>query len=99
MKKGFVYILTNKPKGVLYVGVTSDIENRIGIHSLNKNNSFVAKYKLYKLVHLEEFSSIEEAVRREKQIKNWHRNWKINLIETNNPKWDNLLLDSETSSK
>jgi len=99
MKCGYVYILTNKPKGVLYVGVTSDIENRINLHSLGKNNSFVAKYKLYKLVHLEGFGSIEEAIGREKQIKNWRRDWKVKLIERNNSKWKNLLLDSESSSE
>ncbi len=71
-------------------------------HIEGKEKSFSAKYKLKKLVYYEEFQFIEDAIRREKQLKNWHREWKINLIESINPNWDNLWkplgVDPETSS-
>lgn len=98
MKKGVVYILTNKPKGVLYIGVTSGFEHRLNLYSSHQPTSFVSRYKLDKLVLFEEYDAIAEAIAREKQLKRWHRDWKINLIEQNNPNWNNLLLDTETSS-
>jgi len=97
MQTGYVYILTNKPRGILYVGVTSGIENRLDLHARTAS-SFVKKYHLCRLVHLEEYPTIVEAIEREKQLKNWHRKWKINLIEMHNPHWNDLARDAETSS-
>jgi len=91
MKKGYVYILTNKPKGVLYIGVTSQLMPRSEQHLTTRTNSFTRKYNLNKLVHLEEYPTITEAIQREKQLKRWHREWKINLIESNNPNWEDLF--------
>jgi putative endonuclease len=80
--------MTNKPNGVLYVGVTDDIESRVQEHR-NKlyKKSFTAKFNCDKLVYLEEFENGAEAAIREKQLKKWNRQWKINLIEEMNPGW------------
>jgi len=98
MKKSYVYILTNKPRGVLYIGVTSNLEQRLDQHNLSEIKSFTKRYWTRRLVYVEEFSSIVEAIAREKQLKKWHRQWKINQIESVNPKWKDLLRDAETSS-
>ena len=96
----WVYIITNKPKGVLYIGVTGGIDDRMERHVLGKGSSFANKYKLTKLVYFEDFQFVEDAIKREKQLKNWHREWKIKLIEEQNPDWIDLWkpLDPETSS-
>ena len=96
----WVYIVTNKPKGTLYIGVTGGLDDRMERHVLGKGSQFTSKYKLNQLVYYEEFQYIDDAIQREKQLKNWHREWKIKLIESINPKWLNLLnpLDPETSS-
>jgi putative endonuclease len=86
----YVYILTNRKRGVLYIGVTREIENRLAQYEMS-STGFAQKYNLTMLVHLEEFPTITEAIVREKQIKNWHRDWKMNLIEQSNPKWNNLV--------
>ncbi len=97
----WVYIITNKPKGTLYIGVTGGLDDRMERHIEGKGSFFTAKYKLKMLVYYGEFQFIEEAIKREKWLKNWHRDWKINLIESINPNWDNLWkpIDSETSSE
>ncbi len=97
----WVYIITNKPRGVLYIGVTGGIDDRMERHTLEIGSDFASKYKLKILVYFEEFQYINDAIAREKQLKNWHRQWKINLIEKVNPDWINLWkpLDSETSSE
>ena len=97
----WVYILTNKPNGMLYIGVTGGLDDRMERHVDGKGSHFTSKYKLKMLVYFEEYQYIEDAIKREKQLKNWHRQWKINLIESVNPKWENLWipLDSETSSE
>jgi putative endonuclease len=87
--------MTNKPRGTLYIGVTNDIERRGNEHFMKQGSKFTQKYNLHKLVFLEEASSINDAIAREKQLKNWHRQWKLNLIETNNPKWIDLLQPQE----
>tara|TARA_R110002072_G_scaffold4384_5_gene30715 strand:- start:7606 stop:7998 length:393 start_codon:yes stop_codon:yes gene_type:complete len=89
-----VYIMTNKPNGVLYVGVTDDIESRVQEHK-NKlyKNSFTAKFNCDKLVYLEEFDNGAEAAIREKQLKKWNRQWKINLIEEMNPGWMDISMN------
>jgi len=86
----WVYILTNKPKGVLYIGVTGGIDNRMEWHNSRKGSKFTSKYNAKILVYYEEFQYIHDAIKREKQLKNWHRQWKINLIENFNPGWDDL---------
>lgn len=104
LKGGWVYILTNKPRGVIYVGVTSNLRGRMFQHRNTEEDSFVKKYRLNRLVLLEEYPTIEEAIIREKQLKNWRREWKINLIEQVNWEWRDFLRDStdqaeETSSE
>jgi putative endonuclease len=101
----WVYILTNMPKGVLYIGVTAGIDDRMERHIAGKGSKFTAKYNINRLVYFEEFQYVEDAIKREKQLKNWHRQWKINLIESKNSDWKNLYkplgplqVDPETSS-
>ncbi|QTY27857.1 GIY-YIG nuclease family protein [Flavobacterium sp. CS20] len=86
----WVYIITNKPKGTLYIGVTGGIDDRMERHVAGKGSKFLARYNLNKLVHLEEFQYVNDAIKREKQLKRWHRQWKINLIESTNPEWKDL---------
>lgn len=97
----WVYILTNKPNGTLYIGVTGGIDDRMERHIAEEGSKFTSRYKLKMLIYYEEFQYIDDAIAREKQLKNWHREWKINLIEESNPNWNNLWkpLDSETSSE
>ncbi|RZK55233.1 MAG: GIY-YIG nuclease family protein [Pedobacter sp.] len=90
---GCVYILTNYSHTVLYIGVTSDLYARIIEHKEKfYPNSFSAKFNCNKLVYYEQFSTIEEAIGKEKQLKNWKRAWKINLINSENPNWEDLFL-------
>ncbi len=97
----WVYILTNKPRGTLYIGVTGGIDDRMERHVSGEGSVFTSKYNLKNLVYFEEFQFINDAIAREKQLKNWHRQWKIDLIEKDNPNWENLWkrLDSESSSE
>jgi|TARA_R110000751_G_scaffold2018_17_gene10178 putative endonuclease len=88
---GWVYIVTNKPNGVLYVGVTSDLATRIDQHRSGKGSAFCRRYGLTRLVHAEEYDDISDAIAREKAMKAWKRAWKIELIETGNPGWDDLF--------
>ncbi|MEJ7559388.1 MAG: GIY-YIG nuclease family protein [Pedobacter sp.] len=93
---GCVYILTNKVHTVLYTGVTSELYFRIKEHKEKfYPESFSAKYNCGILIFYEQFSSIEEAIAREKQIKNWRRAWKINLINAENPSWKDLFDELE----
>lgn len=89
---GCIYFMTNAHNNVLYLGVTSDLYIRIRQHK-NKEftNSFTAKYNSNKLVYYESYSTIEEAIGREKNIKNWKREWKEELINTMNPDWKDLF--------
>ena len=90
-ENAYVYFLTNKNNKVLYVGVTSDLERRLWEHKHHMtHNSFTAKYNCCKLVYFEHTSSIRAAIAREKQIKNWKREWKNELVEKENPKWIDL---------
>lgn len=86
----WVYILTNKPRGTLYIGFTGGIDNRMEYHMRGVGSKFTAKYNVKQLVYYEEFQYVWDAINREKQLKNWHREWKINLIEEKNPNWNNL---------
>ncbi|PRP66015.1 GIY-YIG nuclease family protein [Nonlabens agnitus] len=85
-----VYILTNKKNGVLYIGITGGLEDRLRRHRLGEGSYFTKKYKAHRLVYFEEFQLVHDAIAREKQLKNWHRQWKINLIESENPDWNDL---------
>jgi len=86
----YVYILTNKTNNVLYTGVTNDLIRRIFEHKNKLLEGFTKKYNLRKLVYYETTNDIESAINREKQLKNWHRDWKINLIDQFNPHWEDL---------
>jgi putative endonuclease len=84
-----VYLLTNNSK-TLYVGVTNNLERRVYEHKHKLKDGFTKKYNLTKLVYFEMFNDINDAIKREKQLKNWHRQWKINLIESKNKEWKDL---------
>jgi putative endonuclease len=90
MKNGFVYIMTSGKNGTLYIGVTSDLPKRIYEHKNDLVESFTKKYQVHDLVYFEEASEIGSAIMREKQMKAWKRQWKIELIEKNNPAWSDL---------
>ncbi|MBI5620943.1 GIY-YIG nuclease family protein [Candidatus Gottesmanbacteria bacterium] len=86
----FIYILTNKPNGTLYIGVTNNLIKRIWQHKNNQAEGFTKRYGVHTLVYFEQYSNINEALLREKQLKWWKRAWKIDLIEKNNPQWRDL---------
>ena len=90
MKRGYVYILTNKPNGTLYVGVTSDLIKRVYEHKHDLVDGFTKKYAVHKLVYYEDCGNIGNAIMREKQIKKWKRLYKINAINEVNPEWSDL---------
>jgi putative endonuclease len=90
-KSGYVYILSNYNKNVLYSGVTSSLDERIIDHKYGKGSKFSAKYNLTVLLYFEEYLNINEAIEREKQLKNWHREWKFNLIRESNPELKELF--------
>ena len=90
MKGGWVYIMTNKLGGVLYIGVTADLVVRVAQHRAGEGSRFCAKYNLTRLVLAEHYPTIDEAIRREKAMKEWKRAWKIELIERSNPDWRDL---------
>jgi putative endonuclease len=87
---GYVYIVTNHKRGTLYIGVTSDLERRIFEHREAASPGFAAKYGCKQLVWYEEHLSIGTAIQREKSLKRWYRQWKIELIEVMNPEWRDL---------
>ena len=87
---GCVYILASAMGGTLYIGVASDLIKRIYEHREGVTKGFTSKYKVHRLVYYEQHGSIEEAIKREKQLIGWKRAWKIRLIEKTNPKWDDL---------
>ncbi|MHB8906829.1 MAG: GIY-YIG nuclease family protein [Melioribacteraceae bacterium] len=103
MKDYYIYIMTNNSK-TLYIGITNDLKRRVYEHKMELIDGFTKKYKIHKLVYFEITSDINSAIKREKQLKNWHRQWKINLIETQNQDWADLAKewfldsDAETSS-
>jgi putative endonuclease len=86
----YVHILASGLYGTLYIGVTNDVRARLELHRCGRGSEFVKKYKVFRLVHVEEFGSVIEAIAREKQLKNWQRAWKIQLIERGNPDWSDL---------
>ena len=106
-KQNAVYIMTNYLNSTFYIGVTNNLLRRVVEHKQKVNEGFTSKYNLNKLVYFELTSSIEDALNREKQLKNWKRNWKIDLIKKTNPSFKDLseeigitkaLIDPESSS-
>jgi putative endonuclease len=89
-KQYYVYILASKRNGTLYTGMTSDLIKRVWQHKNSLIDGFTKKYQVKLLVYFEVHRSPEEAIKKEKQIKKWNRNWKLRLIEEKNPDWDDL---------
>ena len=87
------YIMTNRPRGLPYIGVTSNLIKRIYEHREGIADGYTKRYNLFRLVHFEQFGTMELAIAREKQLKNWHRLWKLNLIAEHNPAWRDLAED------
>ncbi|MGF1620978.1 MAG: GIY-YIG nuclease family protein [Rhodomicrobiaceae bacterium] len=91
MKSGaYVYILTNRVRGTLYIGATTDLVARIYQHRTGAVKGFTEKYKLRRLVFCEMYDDLDGAFMRERQLKKWNRDWKVGLIERDNPNWDDL---------
>lgn len=86
----YVYILSNKKDGVLYIGLTNELERRLEEHKTKILKGFTYKYNVDKLVYFEEFDTYEKAFTRERRLKKWNRDWKIKLIEKENSGWDDL---------
>ena len=93
MKLYYLYILASIKNGTLYIGVTNNLLRRIYEHKNDLIDGFTKKYKAHKLVYYEEINDAYATIQREKQIKKWKRQWKINLIEKNNPEWKDLYYD------
>jgi putative endonuclease len=91
MKNGYIYIMTNRANGTLYTGVTSDLILRVYQHKQEQGSHFTKKYKLDKLVYFELLDDIQNAIEREKQIKANSRAYKISLISSLNPNWNDLF--------
>jgi len=89
-KRGYTYILASQKNGTLYIGITSELVKRIWQHKNNIADGFTRKYAVHRLVYFDVFEDISDAVSREKQLKRWHRQWKLNLIEQQNPDWRDL---------
>lgn len=90
MQQSYIYIMSNKKDGTLYIGVTSDLIKRVYEHKNKLTGGFTTKYNLDKLVYFEVFDDIENAIKREKRLKFYQRQWKIDLIEKNNLEWLDL---------
>lgn len=93
MRGGWTYIMTNRPRGVLYVGLTADLVSRVWQHRNGEGSRFCRRYNLTRLVIAEEHASIEDAIAREKAMKAWKRDWKMELVERANPEWRDLWHD------
>lgn len=89
-KEFYIYILASKRNGTLYIGVTSNLVKRIWEHKEGFVDGFTKKYKIKHLVYYERHTNVESAIRREKRLKEWKRQWKLNLIEKFNPHWNDL---------
>jgi len=93
MASYYVYILTNKPRGTLYVGVTNDLVRRVYEHREGAVPGFTKRYGLKMLVYFECYDTPSAAIQREKNIKHWTRTWKLDLVSSTNPKWRDLYSD------
>ena len=90
MKGGWVYFMSNRRDGILYVGATSNLSYRVWQHREGLVEGFTSRYGLKRLVYYERFEDIRDAIQREKTIKHWPRAWKVRLIHGMNPEWDDL---------
>ena len=90
MQGGWVYIMTNRPNGTLYIGVTSDLARRVWEHRESVIDGFTRRYGLKRLVYVERYDDIQTAIQREKTMKHWPRAWKVRLIPADNPSWEDL---------
>jgi putative endonuclease len=90
MPSGWVYIMTNRPNGTLYLGVTNNIARRVREHQDGVGSRFTHRYKLYPLVYAEPHENMPSAIQRETNLKRWPRAWKVRLIVAGNPNWDDL---------
>jgi len=95
LTNAFIYIMSNKARTTFYIGVTNDLERRVREHKNGEGSEFTNKYRLFELVYYEHISDIGSAIKREKQLKRWHREWKLNLIKTLNPALVDLAFDWE----
>ena len=93
MNRYFVYMLASQRNGTLYVGVSNDLLRRVWQHKQGTADGFTKRYKVNLLVWFEETESVEAAIQREKQLKNWRRQWKLELIEASNPYWRDMYAD------
>jgi putative endonuclease len=93
MPRGFVYIMASKRNGMLYTGVTWNLDERVRAHRDGRGSAFCKKYGITRLVWFEEFPLYADAIRRETNINKWKCAWKLELIEKVNPNWDDLLPD------
>ena len=91
MPRGFVYILASKRNGTLYIGITSDLLQRMEQHQRAMGSAFVRRYGVTRLVYFEEYPLYTDAIRRETNLKRWNWSWKLALIEKRNPDWNDLL--------
>ena len=90
MPDSYVYIMTNRHRTTLYTGITSDLIKRVHQHKMGDADGFTKFYQVHTLVYYEHYTDITIAIQREKRLKRWHRQWKIDLIESNNPEWEDL---------
>ena len=90
MRGGWFYMMTNRPNGILYAGVTNNLARRVWEHREGQIDGFTKKYGLKRLVYFERYDDIRDAIQREKSVKRWSRAWKVNLILALNPDWDDL---------
>jgi putative endonuclease len=90
MEGGWIYILTNRPNGILYIGVTSDLARRSWEHREGVVDGFTKRYGPKRLVYVERYEDIRTAIQREKNMKHWPRRWKVGLILRDNPEWNDL---------
>jgi putative endonuclease len=91
MTGGYVYLMTNRPNGIIYVGVTKDIVRRVFEHRSELVEGFTKRYGLKRLVYFEQFETIRDAIQREHNIKHWPRAWKVRLVIATNPHWNDLF--------
>ncbi|MBX3563798.1 MAG: GIY-YIG nuclease family protein [Sphingomonas sp.] len=87
---GYIYMMSDRYRGGIYTGVTAQLAGRIEQHKTGKGSRFVARYEFTRLVYIEVFEDISDAIVREKRLKKWRRAWKIELIEAMNPEWRDL---------
>ena len=93
MNTYFVYMLATRRNGTLYTGVTSELTRRVSQHKMHRRPGFTSDYDVTRLVWFETHDDVEHAIRREKRVKRWRREWKLQLIETSNPTWRDLYDD------